>query len=67
VFYLFAVAASGQWMHWTGLGFVCVTLQIVGSIPLTEKLSVAKYPDYRAYQVSTPVLVPFLRSRAKGR
>ena len=30
VFYLFAVAASGQWMHWTGLGFVCVTLQIVG-------------------------------------
>ena len=67
VFYLFAVAASGQWIHWTGLGFVCVTLQIVGSIPFTEKLSVAKYPDYRAYQVSTPVLVPFLRSRAKGR
>ena len=67
VFYLFAVAASGQWMHWTGLGFVCVTVQIVGSIPLTEKLSVAKYPDYRAYQVSTPVLVPFVRFRAKGR
>ena len=66
VFYLFAVAASGQWIHWTGLGFVCVTLQIVGSIPFTEQLSVAKYPDYRAYQVSTPVLVPFLRSPREG-
>ena len=67
VFYLFAVAASGQWMHWTGLGFVFLTLLIVGSIPLTEKISARKYPDYRTYQDSTPMLVPFLRSHAKGR
>ena len=67
VFYLFAVAASGQWVHWTGLGFVLLTLLIVGSIPFTEKISAARYPDYHAYQGSTPALIPFLRFRAKGR
>ena len=66
-FYLFAVAASGQWMHWTGLGCVALTVQIVGSIRPTEEISVARYPDYRAYQESTPVLVPLLRFGAKSR
>ena len=45
VFYLFAVAASGQWIHWTGLGLVVLTLQIVCSVRLTETIPVAEYPD----------------------
>ena len=66
-FLLFAVAASGQWLHWTGIGCLLVTLQIVGSIGPTEAISAARYPDYRAYQAATPMLAPFLRLGAKRR
>ena len=61
VFYLFAVAASGEWLHWTGLGFIALTLMFIGSIRLAESISAAKYRGYGAYQAKTPVLVPFLR------
>ena len=60
-FYLFAVAASGQWLHWTGLGFVLLTVLFVFSIRLTESISVGKYPGYRDYQAMTPALIPLLR------
>lgn len=60
-FYLFGVSASGEWLHWTGLGCVAITLTFAGSIPLTESISTAKYPAYQSYKRSTPVLVPFLR------
>ena len=66
-FYLFAVAASGAWLHWTGLGVIALTLVFMGSIRLTESISAAKYPGYRAYQATTPVLIPFLRSVGPGR
>lgn len=36
-------------------------LLFTGSILITESVSAAKYPGYRAYRASTPVLVPFLR------
>ena len=58
LFYLFAVAASGQWLHWTGLGFVVLTLLFQGSTQLTESLSLSKYPSYRDYQANTPRLIP---------
>ena len=61
VFYLFTVAASGQWLHWTGVGFVGLTLLFIGSIRLGESISVAKYPTYRDYQASVPSLIPGLR------
>ncbi len=61
VFYLFAVAASGQWLHWTGLGFVLLTILFVFSIRLTESISAGKYPGYRDYQATTPVLIPWPR------
>ena len=54
VFYLFAVAASGQWLHWTGLGFILLTALFIPSLRLTESISAAKYPGYRDYQASTP-------------
>ena len=62
-FYLFGVAASGQWVHWTGLGFILLVALFIPSIRLTERISTEKYPGYRDYQASTPVLIPGLRSR----
>ena len=61
VFYLFAVAASGQWIHWTGAGFLALTALFVGSIRLSESISVQKYPSYRDYQASVPCIIPGLR------
>ena len=65
VFYLFAVAASGQWVHWTGLGFILLTAVFAGSIRLTETISAGRYPSYRDYQENTPVLIPGLRLRRR--
>ena len=45
-FYLFAVSASGTWLHWTGLGFILLIAQFLGAIPLTESISASKYPAY---------------------
>ena len=57
-FYLFAVSASGTWLHWTGLGFILLIAQFLGAIPLTESISASKYPAYAEYQAKTPMLVP---------
>ena len=58
VFQLFAVAASGEWLHWTGLGSIGLILLFIASVRMTERLSVAKYPSYRDYQATTSALVP---------
>ena len=61
VFYLFAVAGSGQWVHWTGLGCISLTLLFIASTRLTESISSARYPSYSDYQRSTPALIPWPR------
>ncbi|MYI22356.1 MAG: DUF1295 domain-containing protein [Gammaproteobacteria bacterium] len=61
VFYLFAVAASGEWVHWTGLGCIGLSLLFVPSLRMTEDISAAKYPGYREYQAAVPALIPFPR------
>lgn len=66
VFYLFAVGASGQWLDWTGLGFVVLTLLFQGSTQFTESLTLAKYPAYRDYQAITPRLIPLPFLRREG-
>ena len=66
VFYLFAVAASGDWFNWTGLGFLLLTGLFIESTRLTESISAAKYPGYREYQASTPALIPIPRRRGTG-
>ncbi|MYA08681.1 MAG: DUF1295 domain-containing protein [Holophagales bacterium] len=60
-FYLFAVAASGEWLHWTGFGCLGLIGLVVGSIPLAESISAARYPSYPEYKASTPCLIPGLR------
>ncbi len=61
VFYLFAIAATDQWVHWTGLGFIALTLVFFGSTRLSETISLSRYPSYRDYQASTPRFIPFTR------
>lgn len=63
VFYLFSVAASGEWINWTGLGFLLLTPVFTGSIRLTESISAERYPSYAEYQATTPCLIPGLRRR----
>lgn len=61
VFYLFGVAASGEWMHWTGLGIILLVALLIPSTRLTESLSAEKYPGYADYQARTPMFIPGLR------
>ena len=57
-FYLFAISASGQLWHWTGLGWVLLLLLFAVSTRLTEKISSERYPDYSRYQAAVPMFVP---------
>lgn len=57
-FYLFAVAASGQWLHWTGLGCIGLILLFIPSLRMTEEISVSKYPAYSDYQATTSAVIP---------
>ncbi len=61
VFYLFGIAATNQWIHWSGLGFIFLMFIIAGSTRLGESISVDRYPSYRDYQASTPRYIPFTR------
>ena len=61
-FCLFAVSASGDWFHWTGLGAVVLAAQFGGVIRMTEEISAGKYPTYAEYRARTPILpLPGLR------
>ena len=66
VFYLFAVGASNQWLHWTGLGCILLTLLFVGSIRLGESISLERYPAYGDYQASTPCVIPLRIRRGRA-
>jgi len=63
--YCLIVAASLDFaaprLNWTGLGFVLLIAVFIPSVRLTESISVGKYPGYRDYQGSTPMLVPWPR------
>ena len=64
-FYVFAVSASGQFWHWTGLGCLLLILVFQGSTRLGEQISSEKYPAYSQYQAAVPKLVPFTRLGCK--
>ena len=59
VFYGFAVAATGVWLHWTVAGAVLLSLLFIGSTMFTESISRSKYPDYDAYRARTSAIVPW--------
>lgn len=59
VFYGFAIAATGVWLHWTIAGAVLLTLLFIGSTIFTESISRAKYPEYDAYRARTSAVIPW--------
>ena len=67
VFYGFAVAATGAWLHWTIAGAVLLSALFVGSTVFTESISRAKYPDYDDYRMRTSPIVPWFPRSPKAR
>lgn len=64
-FYLFAVAASGEWVNIALCGPVLIFLLFVppgASLALTETLSLQKYPAYAEYQRETSRFFPWFPS-----
>lgn len=50
VFYLFSVAATGEWLNWTIVGAVLLVILFKGSSDFSEEISAKKYPKYADYQ-----------------
>jgi steroid 5-alpha reductase family enzyme len=67
VFYLFSVAASGVVWNPTVVGAVLLVLLFQGSTAFTEWITVGKYPEYKAYQLTTSRLMPWFPASAKKR
>ena len=61
MFYLFAIAATGEILNWSAFGFIVLTGVFFGSSRMTESISLSHYPSYSNYQATTPRLVPFTR------
>jgi steroid 5-alpha reductase family enzyme len=49
-FYLFSVAASGQWFNWSIAGCLLLIVLFQGSSDFSEEISSLKYPRYKEYQ-----------------
>ncbi len=64
-FYLFGVAASGEWINYTLAGVILLVILFQGSSALTEKISSEKYPDYEDYKKEIPGFLPRLFKFAK--
>jgi steroid 5-alpha reductase family enzyme len=58
-FYLFSVAAGGQWFNWSIAGSLLLVVLFQGSSNFSEEISAAKYPDYTDYQKRIPRFLPF--------
>jgi len=61
--YLFSVAATGVWFHWTLIGAVTLSALFHGSTEFTEEISAKKYPSYKGYQKRTSRLMPWFPSK----
>ena len=58
VFYLFSVAATGEWLNWTIAGAVLLIILFKGSSDFSEEISAKKYPAYRDYQKRVARFIP---------
>ncbi len=58
VVYAIGCVAAGQWLNWTLIGPVLLTLLFDGSTRFTEWITRSKYPAYADYQKSTSRLIP---------
>ena len=57
-FYLFSVAASGQWVNWSVGGCILLVILFRGSSNFSEEISAGKYPEYAQYQENVPRFIP---------
>lgn len=62
-FYLFSIAAGGQWFNWSIAGSLLLIVLFQGSSAFGEEISARKYPDYKEYQKSVPRFIPFLKRK----
>lgn len=60
-FYLFSVAASGQWFNWSIAGCLLLIVLFQGSSGFSEEISSGKYPLYADYQKKVRRFLPFGR------
>jgi len=60
-FYLFSVAASGQWINWSIIGALLLVVLFKSSSDFSEEISAGKYPKYKDYQRRVPRFVPFFK------
>ncbi|MCX6244847.1 MAG: DUF1295 domain-containing protein [Bacteroidetes bacterium] len=58
-FYLFSIAAGGQWFNWTIAGCMLLIVLFQGSSGFSEEISAGKYPEYAAYQKKVRRFLPF--------
>jgi steroid 5-alpha reductase family enzyme len=58
-FYLFSIAAGGQWFNWSIAGCLLLIVLFQGSSNFSEEISSGKYPEYNAYQKRVPRFFPF--------
>ncbi len=58
-FYLFGIAACGQWFNWSIAGSLLLIVMFQGSSNFSEEISAGKYPDYKDYQKRVPRFIPF--------
>ncbi len=58
VFYLFSVAATGEWLNWTLAGSVLLIILFKGSSDFSEEISAKKYPAYKDYQKRVARFIP---------
>jgi steroid 5-alpha reductase family enzyme len=63
VLFFFGAVAAGSVLQWTVLGAVLLTVLFIGSTIFTESLTLAKYPEYAAYQRTTSPSVPWIPRR----
>jgi steroid 5-alpha reductase family enzyme len=54
IFYLYGVAATGEWVNWTLLGAVLLIALFSPSADLSEGITEAKYPLYKEYRTRLP-------------
>ena len=58
-FYLFSIAAGGQWFNWSIAGCLLLVVLFQGSSNFSEEISAGKYPDYPEYQKRVSRFFPF--------
>ena len=58
-FYLFSIAASGEWFNWSIAGCLLLVVLFQGSSNFSEEISAGKYPEYETYQKNVPRFLPF--------